>query len=383
MPEALCADRICLSPERILHNGVLLIDKDRVLDVCTRQELGRPDFPVQDLGARTIVPAPLNLHTHLEFSHLLGRVQAGQGFAVWVRSLLRQDMNGCDLEALATAARQLQACGTVHVADICSRHPKAVLQALEQVGLGCTLCGEISGFAPLPDDALPLPQAFLPLPQKVLEQAASAGHALYSTSVQRLQRAQAWSREQGRPFFLHLAEHEEEERLLTQGEGPLAQLLRGRLLPAGWKPPGRRPVALAHELGLLAPDTVAVHCVRLVQQEVELLADCGVTVCLCPRSNAFIDVGQAPVPALLAAGVCCALGTDSLASNDDLDIWAELRHIFRLTQPAAPNVLPLALELSSANAARVLGLRELGALTPGMRAAWTVAPRFLEELTGR
>lgn len=376
MPEALCAARVCVSPERIEHDAALIIEKGRVLDVLPRSALGRPDFPVCELGARTIVPAPVNCHAHLELSHLQGRTRLGQGFTPWVQSLLQQDMT-LEPQALDMAVEQLAARGTAHVADVCSRAPLAVAQALEAVGVGYTLCAETFGHAPLPEGATPLPQSFLQVPESVMRHVAGAGHALYSTSPERLQRARFWSREQGRPFFLHLAEHREEVELLTRGQGDLAELLRKRILPRGWRPPGLRPVAWAQALGLLGPETLAVHCVQLDDEDISILAESGASVCLCPRSNAAINVGEAPVARLLEAGVPCCLGTDSLASNNDLDIWSELRYILPRLQ-AGKSGLARIVELTSGNGARVLRQPELGSLAPGKAARWALLPQDLE-----
>jgi len=380
MREAVCADRICVHADHVIEQGALVIEDGRVLEVTTRQALQGASFPVRELGACTIVPAPVNAHTHLEFSHLKGRTTLGQGFAAWVRSVLRQGGEPCPESSLLEAAAQLRACGVAHVADVCSRQPRDVARALEQAGPGLTLCAEVMGFAPLPESAVPLPGPYLQAGERVTRLAAGAGHALYTTSPERLQRARAWSREQGRPFFLHLAEHQEEVDLLTRGDGGMAELLQSRLLPRGWKPPGVRPVAYAHRLGLLGPDTVAVHCVQLDEQDLALLGDSGATACLCPRSNEAIGVGVAPVARLLEAGVPCCLGTDSLASNHDLDIWAELRHVLLLLRPSEHDFWRLVTGLCSGNAARVLGLERLGALAPGKDASWCIVPSDIEML---
>lgn len=380
MPEAICAKRICITPDLLLEQAALITEKGRVLDVTTREALRGAVFPVQDLGECTVVPAPLNAHAHLELSQLKGRTCLGQGFAPWVRSMMELGRGACPRELMQEAARQIAACGTIHVADVCSRQPEEVASVMEQGGIGVTLCAEIMGFAPLSDGALPLPQAYLGFAGAFMEKVAGAGHALYSTSPLRLQRAKAWSQERERPFSMHLAEHEEEELLLTQGTGPLAEMLRRRLLPRDWQPPGLRSVALAHKMGILGPDTLAVHCVRLSEADMRLLADSGTTVCLCPRSNEAIGVGQAPVSELLASGVPCCLGTDSLASNEDLDIWGELGHVLRRTRPAGRQFWRQVVELGAANAAKVLGLEFLGALTPGKAAAWRLVPENIERL---
>lgn len=394
MPDVLRAGRIALSPDRIIHDGVLIHEQGRVTAVGPAAELLSELDPASleqmvDYGDRTVAPAPINAHAHLELSHMKGVTQLGQGFTAWVISLLGagiEAMNGCSEAAVDVAVEQLAACGVAHIADVSSRNPELVAASLRKKNMGMTLLAEAFGFAPLKDADALLPHPFLNAPEWLLESTAIAGHALYSTSPERMQAAKAWCAAKGRVFSLHLAEHEGEVGLLTSGEGEFANLLRSRLLPKGWEAPGLRPVAFADSLGLLDAATLAVHCVQVAAEEVHTLARRGVTVCLCPRSNAAIGVGNAPVAAYRAAGVNLCLGTDSLASNTDLDIWQELRHILNDLQ-AAGEPLPTMGEVvawTSANAARVLGLQGeegLGGLETGNRAVWTLVPSDLEYLS--
>ncbi|MFP5258214.1 MAG: amidohydrolase family protein, partial [Acidobacteriota bacterium] len=207
--------------------------------------------------------------------------------------------------------------------------------------------------------------------------ATASGHALYSTSPDTLRRAKALCRDRGAPFCLHLAEHPGEVELLASGTGEFAALLRGRLLPGDWRAPGRTPVAEAQAQGLLGRDTLAVHAVHLTKADVAILADSGATACLCPRSNARIGVGTADAPALLAAGIPLALGTDSLASNDDLDLWNEVRALLA-AHPGLPGRAILA--ALTVVPARLLGrANDLGRLAPGATGGIAVIPPDLAE----
>ncbi len=375
MPEAFRVRTLCLSPDSVVDDGLLVTHQGRILASGPYRALaqGLP-CAVRDLGERVMVPGLCNAHTHLELSHCQGLPRLGQGFLPWLQDLLAADLGRLPPAAVHAAVAQLAACGTAHVVDICSRNPRPVLEALRQAGVGATLCGELIGYAPLPPEALPLPQCFLELPPEELSRVAAAGHALYTTSPERLQRSRAWSQGQGQPFCLHLAELPEEQALLERDAGPLAPLLRKRLLPKDWQAPGLRPVAHAQALGLLGPGTLAVHCVHLDAGDRRMLRESGTTVCLCPRSNAAIGVGQADARALLEAGIPCCLGTDSLASNQDLDLWQELLALLE----QVPLKLGAAVALTSAHAARLPGLGHLGSLQRGRRAAWTLLPPEVE-----
>ena len=130
---------------------------------------------------------------------------------------------------------------------------------------------------------------------------------------------------EGVPSTLHLAEDQAELDFLLDGSGPYGAL--HERAGVNWREvgvPNCGPVAYLEHLGVLGPGMIAVHGVRLTQEEHLRLASTRTPLCLCPRSNRWIG-GQLPdVPSLLEAGVPLCLGTDSLASNDDLDVLGEI-----------------------------------------------------------
>ena len=176
----------------------------------------------------------------------------------------------------------------------------------------------------------------------------------------------------GIPTVTHLAESEAELDWLRAGEGhwkPFAAELTS--------PVGTTPVRHLPREGLLRPGLVAAHCVKVDEDEIALLAEHDISVAHCPRSNALLGCGIAPVAELLAAGVTVALGTDSPASAPSLDIFEELRTAVFAARARAerPNALSpdRALELATLSAARALGLDDaIGSLAPGKRADLTV-----------
>jgi cytosine/adenosine deaminase-related metal-dependent hydrolase len=220
---------------------------------------------------------------------------------------------------------------------------------------------------------LPWPASVASLPEGVrARRLAAGGHALYSTAPAMLQAAKAWDRARARPFTIHLAEHQGEVEFLRSGTGAFADLLKQRVVPRNWRAPGLSPVAYAQALGILDASTLAVHCVHLGEGDIELLARSKATVCLCPRSNQAIGVGRAPWARLAAAGVPLCLGTDSLASNADLDLWNEARYLYDHWPGLG---LADVLAMMTAVPARVLGLAgDLGSLAPGRLARFAVVP---------
>ncbi len=134
-------------------------------------------------------------------------------------------------------------------------------------------------------------------------------------------------------------------------------------------PFGRHPILELAERGLLGPETVVAHAVHVSDEEIAALAATGAAVAHCPRSNALLGCGVAPLARLRAAGIRVGLGTDSPSSALSLDMFDELRAALLLARASAgdPEALSTAaaLQLATLDGARALGLEDRGALAPG------------------
>ncbi len=359
----------------VLENGALVVRDDRIAAVGRFNDIRREwPGPVEDLGDVALAPGVINAHCHLELVHGKGRTREGQGFMSWVASLLPLLAEMPEQEAVVRAAQEMRAKGTVHVCDIATRQPEMAAEAMDAAGLSYHLFRECIGFSsPCIPEASELISSATEMSRMAL-----AGHALYSTSPETLRVAKGWDAAHDLPFSIHLAEHQGEVEMLSFGTGVWATFLRDKLVPKDYQPPGVSPVAYADALGLLDHRTLAVHCVHLTDEDIDILARRESGVCLCPRSNEYIGVGRAPLEKLMASGATLCLGTDSLASNWDLDVWNEVR--FLLENARARITLPEILAWLTANPAKVLGLEnDLGALAPGRLARWSIVPEDMEE----
>jgi cytosine/adenosine deaminase-related metal-dependent hydrolase len=195
-----------------------------------------------------------------------------------------------------------------------------------------------------------------------------APHAPYSTSLELFAAIRRAVNENVPPIMsVHLGESPEEVEFLAKGSGAW----RGMLETIGawrddWKMPACDPVGYLDRHGLLDDKTLVVHGVQFGDAELRRLAQIGATLVTCPRSNQWVGVGYPPIERFYESGVAVAVGTDSLASVEDLNLFSELQIMRRL----APKV-PAARILESATlvGARALGLdAELGSLTAGKRA---------------
>ncbi len=187
-----------------------------------------------------------------------------------------------------------------------------------------------------------------------LVQCAMAPHAPYSVSDQPLEQAAAFAREHNLRVHIHVHETADE-------------------INHGMKTDGYRPLARLDLLGLASERLLAVHSTQLIPEEIQFLAEKGAHVIHCPESNMKLASGFCPVHELMKAGVNVALGTDSAASNDDLDMLGEMRTAALLAKAVSGNAAALpaaaALRMATLNGAKALGISDVtGSLLPGKSA---------------
>jgi cytosine/adenosine deaminase-related metal-dependent hydrolase len=321
------------------------------------------------------MPGLVNAHTHLELSWMRGRLGPAASFPEWIRQViaLRRGepgiAGGTIVRAIEAALVEARRAGTAVVGDI--GNTVASVAALAASELRGVVFREVIGFAP--DD-----------PDGLVDQAAAeiddarggegvrvslAAHAPYSVSplvFRALRRAL-----EGRPFAassVHLAESRDELEFLEHGTGAWRAVLEAvGAWTGGWRAPACGPVEYLERLGFISDRLLVVHGVHLTRSELARLARAGATVVTCPRGNVATGAGVPPVAAFHESGVRVAVGTDSLASVDDLNLFQELAALHRL----APDV-PAAtlLKWATENGARALGFgAEFGAIEPGRRAA--------------
>jgi cytosine/adenosine deaminase-related metal-dependent hydrolase len=361
--------------DRPLLNGWVAIDHGRVV-AAGRAGATLPlagDAPLVDLGPFAVLPALVNAHTHLELSWLRGEVAPAARFTEWVPAMLNRRMHPPPVAAVAGAIQQsideLRQCGTGLVGDI--SNSLATVEPLRASRLEGVIFHEVLRLAADGADEV--------LDAALSAQAAHgtsgrfpvslAPHAPYSVSprlFQGIRAAQAHT-----PFLpssVHLAESMEECELLRSGGGPWRALLeRLNAWDAAWVAPESTPVEYLERMGVLDSRLLAAHAVQCTDDDLRRLRSRGVTVVTCPRSNVFVGAGDPPIARFYAAGVRVAVGTDSLASNDDLNLFAELARMRRLA-PAVPAAALL--ESATSVGAAALGLSDRhGAIEPGRAAA--------------
>ena len=351
-----------------VSRGRVAIDGSRVVWVGRAGEAGEPDAPVRDLGEGVLVPGLVNAHCHLELSHLAGRLELGHGFVPWVEDVVASRGRFTDDEirvAAAGAVRFLEEHGTVAVADV--SNALGHLDLLGGARLSAVVFLELLAWDPAKAEAT-LAWADERLrsigpslrPGVEVRLAAHAPHSVSPALLRGLV-------ERGGAAAIHLAESRDEAEFLASGGGAWPSFLAKRGLGhVELAVPGLSPVRYTESLGVLHSRLVAAHGVQVDAADREVLARHGVSVVLCPRSNRNLGVGTADAPALRAAGVRLALGTDSLASVETLDVLEDAA----LLQRQFPDLDPAAIvRMATLGGAEALGLDDLGAIAPGRRAA--------------
>lgn len=322
---------------------------------------------VEDLGNVAILPGLVNAHTHLELSWMRGQVASGGSMPAWAASLMttRRIVSDESPEPIAAAIAEAHASGTCLVGDVTNTF--ATYAPLMDSELSAALFRELTGFSS-PDPAAQVDAVagqIADLTPIAWLRPSIVPHAPYSVSPALMQAIARWST--GRPLSIHLGESQQEVEFLRDGTGEWRTLLDalGVWNPA-WAAPACGPVEYLDRLGMVNGDLVAVHGVHFTDAELSRLAAARATVVACPRSNRWTGAGLPPIDRFYASGVRVAVGTDSLASVDDLNLFAELAEVRRL----APGV-PAARILESATlcGATALGFAaELGSIAPGKRA---------------
>lgn len=335
-----------------------------------------PDLPVEDLGDRILIPGLVDAHCHLEWSLLDGLLPPAP-FGRWLGDMLgmRLRMGPADHGAAARsgALRALRA-GTTTLAD--SGPTGAGAAAVAELGLRGRVHLEVFGR----EEGEEADAAAAAYEDRLAALDAAAGprvavgvspHAPYTVGPALWAALRARRGLAGRPWATHVAESAAEEEVIAAGTGPLGDLFaRGGLAPGRWAgPEGAGAVPRMAAGGAFAPGLVAAHCVRLGPSDARLLADAGVSVAHCPRSNVHLRCGRAPIEALRDAGARMGLGTDSPASGGDFDLRAEARAARDLHAGAVDLDAAALLWLATAGGAQSLGMEdEVGALAPGLRA---------------
>ncbi len=328
----------------LLKDGALAVSAGEIIALgsCKKLVAQYQNAPVVEHMGCVLMPPLVNCHAHLELSHLcaLSKGPHPATFTGWIENLLKERFSHpASTDEIIESGREqldlLYESGVIALVDIGNNVVSAEI-GNEYPGLYYFL-QEFIGFSQ----------------QSIKEQIAlleseknrnpCTAHAPYSTGSTLIAYLKSKARKENQLFSIHVAETLAENQFIQSGEGEFRRFLKAKKVwDDSFKPTEidkQGSLQYLHQLGVLDSSTICVHCVHVSEEEIELIAESGASVCLCPGSNRFLDVGKAPVEAFLDASLLPSIGTDSLASNQHLSMWDEIRLLHEEHETVDPEIL--------------------------------------------
>ena len=346
------------------HDYSVAMHKGRIHDIQPKQTiLDKYSSDVEiNLDNQLLIPGLINSHTHSPMSLMRGLaddlpLMDWLNNHIWPTEQKHVSAEFVYDGSLLACAEMLRS-GTTCFNDMYF-FPEETARAVQHAGmrakLGLILIDFPSAWAKDADEYLSKGiELHDQLHGNSLISTAFAPHAPYTVSDEPLKRISTYAEELDIPIHIHLHETTDEVEQAVSSSG-------------------KRPIERLNELGLLSPRLLAVHMTQLTDDEIKLVAETGAHVLHCPESNLKLASGFCPTYKLQQAGVNICIGTDGAASNNDLDMLAEMRTAALIAKAVANNasVLPAedALRMATINAAKALGLdSEIGSIEVGKSA---------------
>ncbi len=322
-----------------------------------------PFAQVIDAEGSLVMPGLVNSHTHGAMTLFRGLAD-DLPFMVWLQEhIFPAEANHVNPEMVywctKLAAAEMILSGATTVADSYF-HEDYAARAFRDTGLRAVAAQGVIDFpAPgVPDPSYNVDAAATFIDQwqekNSLITPAVFCHSPYTCGPATLQKAKELSQQRKVPFFIHVAETEEENREVRERFGTT-------------------PVRHLHSLEILDRNTICVHCVWLTRKDIEIIKQTGAHVATCPESNMKLASGVAPLMDLLAEGIPVGIGTDGCSSNNDLDLFREMDTLAKLHKVTHhdPTILPArtVLQMATIGGAGMLGMDHLiGSIAKGKKA---------------
>ncbi|GAA0505539.1 amidohydrolase family protein [Deinococcus depolymerans] len=323
----------------------------------------------EEHAGAVIAPPPVNAHTHLDMSTY---AFTALPYFRWIPEVVVAQREKRSVDAALRGADTLRDLGAGGVGDIVYMHAPEVMDALlAREDLGGVLYYEALGtFPDRADDIFRTVRERLERWRRLERpggpRVGLSPHTPHTVSHRLMRLLCDYAAGEGLPVQIHVAEHPAEHDLYTRGGGPIWDNRLAAFYPdtfadvIGRAPePGLTPVRYLDELGVLSARPTLVHMVNVTSDDIARVARAGSAVVTCPRSNHHLQCGVFPWAAFAAAGVEVALGTDSVASGETLDVREEVAFARTLHPTLDPRVI--------VRAAVKGGHRVLGSRAPFIR----------------
>ena len=380
----LCAQYILPITSEPFQKGAVLVRDNVIRDIGTAEmlKLRYPDEEVVDFGQAAIMPGLVDLHTHLENSVMRGIVH-DVPYTTWVTSMLeksaKMDVSDWYDSAILGGLEALSS-GITCVADITATG--AACTATQKLGMRSVIYREVGAMDKRRVDyAMRIAENDIMHWREEVDgdriTIGVAPAAMYACHPSMFSKVSEFARRENVPVAMHVAGNREEYNFIKYGSSPFSvhtmDQKRGFVEIPPWLPTGTTPVRYALNWGAFESDNVlAIHCVHVDDKDVQKLKEYDVAVAVCPRCNAQLGMGVAPVNEFLRAGLRLGLGTDSPAAADSTDMLTEMRLGMLVQRAVDVNEFldsSTMLEMATMGGARALRLDDkIGSLDVGKRA---------------
>jgi len=326
-----------------------------------------------DLGDAILMPGLINTHTHLELTAMRGFLENCR-FTEWIDKLRQSRNEVMSDEMLLDSARlglmEGLVAGITTYADTCSSG--VAMRAMNELGVRGIMYQEVFGPDPSHADAamreLEDRIEELQLEQTDLVHLGVSPHAPYTVSDRLYRAAAEFANSRRLPLAMHIAESQAEYDIVANARGEFAERWERRGIAVVRR--ARSPIELLERQGALDRAPLLIHCVRVDEDDIKIMTRRNCSVAHCPASNAKFGHGIAPLLPLLTAGIRVGIGSDSVASNNRMDILDEARLAVLVHRAATQRHDAFgahqALELATIGGARALGVdSRVGSLEPG------------------
>lgn len=319
------ADWICPVSAAPIREGALAVEGERIAGVGRERfaNAQRVSFP-----GCAIIPGFVNAHAHLELTVLRGFLE-DMPFASWIPRLVAAKYQQLTLHEMLQSARlgaiEMLRAGVTCVAEVMDLGVS--WQAMREFGLRGIAYQEAFGPAESQTE-----EAMAGLRRKIDEYrreendtllAGVSPHAPYTVSAKLFRALNDYAQHEGLRLTTHIAESKEESLFIRHGTGPFAENHRKRGIEV--TPAGCSPLAYLDRLGLVRPEMLLIHAVELDDADLDILKARRPAIVHCPKSNAKLAHGIARIADMKKTEINIGLGTDSVASNNVIDMFEEMR----------------------------------------------------------
>lgn len=361
---------VTMSGQGVIENAGVVVRDGRIVAVGPFDEVAGAAASIEDLGEVVVLPGLINAHCHLDYTAMRGAILPTTNFSGWIRRLndLKRTLSDEDYVAsIESGIAELAANGTTTVLNIGSF--PSLLRKIQTPPIRVWWFFEMLDIrAPAhPEETVRHAEEFFSKRGAWMGGFGLSPHAPYTTSLDLYQRVRDAAQKFGLPVTTHLAETEEEFDMFTHARGPLWEFLSG--LGRDMHDTGRHtPIAHLLSAGVLPRGTILAHMNRVTDDDAELLRANAARfpVVHCPRCHRFFDRPPFPYERLRDLGIRISLGTDSCASNSELNLFSEMREF----QKSHPTVSPREIvEMVTTRPAAALEMSgRLGVLAPNAKA---------------